>query len=141
MTTPRPTGMHELVLEVQDIEAAAAFYRDVLGLNEVDRWEGDRKAIWFDAGDGVAIALWTVETGGDRAIHHGRGGAHVHFALRIPHNSIDAWQARLEETGLPVTRFHFGDGNRSVYIDDPDGNCVELMDAVIDWSGNSIPSS
>ncbi len=139
MNIPRPTGMHELVLEVQHLETAIRFYRDVLELPVVDRWTGNRNAIWFDAGDSVAIGLWTPETGGDGAIHKGRGGAHVHFALRIPHGSIDAWQSRLEETGEPVTRVDFGDGNRSVYIDDPDGNCVELMDAVKDWSGKPIP--
>jgi catechol 2,3-dioxygenase-like lactoylglutathione lyase family enzyme len=130
--------MHELVLEVADLDAAERFYRDVLGLRVVDRWSGERDAAWLDTGDGVPIGLWTPETGGDRAIHHGRGGAHVHFALRIPHGSIDAWQERLEATGQPVTRFDFDNGNRSVYIDDPDGNCVELMDAVVDWSGKAI---
>lgn len=141
MSIPTPTGMHEFVLEVLDLEATTRFYKDLLGLPIVDRWEGDRNAIWFDAGDSITIGLWTPETGGDKAIHHAHGGAHVHFALRIPHGSIDEWQQRLEATGQPVTRFDFGDGNRSFYIDDPDGNCVELMDAVIDWSGKAIPSS
>ncbi|HEV2127412.1 MAG TPA: VOC family protein [Thermomicrobiales bacterium] len=138
MTVPSPTGMHEIVLKVVDLAAAERFYGGLLGLAEVARWSGDRNAVWFDAGDGVAIGLWTPETGGEKAIHHGRGGAHVHFALRIPHGSIDAWQERLEATGQPVTRVDFDNGNRSVYIDDPADNCVELMDAVRDWSGNPI---
>jgi catechol 2,3-dioxygenase-like lactoylglutathione lyase family enzyme len=140
MTTSPPTGMHEMVLEVADLDAAERFYRDVIGLAVVDRWSGDRDAVWLATGDGFALGLWTRETGGDRAIHHGRGGAHVHFALRIPQGSVDDWQARLEATGEPVTRVDFDDGNRSVYIDDPDGNCVELMDAVVDWSGRPIPT-
>ncbi len=139
MPPPSPTGMHEIVLEVADLAASEHFYRDLLGLSEVSRWSGNRNAVWLDAGDGVAIGLWTPNTGGARAIHHGRGGAHVHFALRIPHGTIEAWQDRLEATGRPVTRFDFDNGNRSVYIDDPDGNCVELMDAVSDWSGNAVP--
>ncbi len=138
MTTSAPTGMHELVLEVADLASAERFYTEVIGLTAIDRWTGEREAVWFDTGDTVALGLWTRETGGDKAIHRGRGGAHVHFALRIPHGSIDAWQARLEATGQPVTRVDFGDGNRSVYIDDPDGNCVEVMDAVVDWSGGPI---
>ncbi len=140
-TPPRPTGMHEIVLEVADLAAAERFYHDLLGLPEIDRWSGERNAVWFDAGDGVALGLWTPETGGENAIHHGRGGAHVHFALRIPNGSIDTWQARLEATGNPVTRVDFDNGNRSVYIDDPDGNCVELMDAVVDWSGRPLTTT
>src|SRR5699024_6819258 len=111
----------------------------VIGLDEITRWTGERNAVWLDTGDGVALGLWPPETGGDNAIHHGRGGVHVHFALRVPQESIDAWQARLDATGKPVTRFDFGNGNRSVYIDDPDGNCVELMDAVVDWTGDMLP--
>lgn len=141
MNNTSPTGMHEMVLEVGDLAVAERFYREVIGLTEVTRWSGEREAVWFDAGDGIALGLWTRETGGEKAIHHGRGGSHVHFALRIPHGSIDDWQARLEATGQPVTRVDFDDGNRSVYIDDPDGNCVELMDAVVDWSGRPIPGS
>jgi catechol 2,3-dioxygenase-like lactoylglutathione lyase family enzyme len=36
--------MHELVLEVADLDAAERFYRDVLGLRVVDRWSGERDA-------------------------------------------------------------------------------------------------
>ena len=87
----------------------------------------------------AALGLWTRETGGAKAIANGRGGAHVHFALRIPHGSIDAMQAHLEANGVPIVeRVEFGDGNRSLYVDDPDGNCLELMDAVVDWANQPL---
>jgi catechol 2,3-dioxygenase-like lactoylglutathione lyase family enzyme len=137
----RPIGLHEMVLEVADLNASTRFYRDVIGLTIVQRWEGEREAVWFDMGDTTALGLWTRETGGARAIANGRGGAHVHFALRIPHGSVDAMQAHLESVGVPIIeRVDFGDGNRSLYVDDPDGNCLELMDAVVDWSNRPIPS-
>lgn len=135
---PRPTGMHEMVLEVADLEASVAFYAKVIGLTEITRWADERKAVWFDAGDTVAIGLWPRETGGAVAIHHGRGGAHVHFALRIPKGSIDEVEARLKRLGYETTHADFDYGNTSVYVDDPDGNCVELMDAKVDWSDRPI---
>jgi catechol 2,3-dioxygenase-like lactoylglutathione lyase family enzyme len=134
----RPVGIHELVLEVGDLDAATRFYRDVIGLNVITRWEGERKAIWFDMGDTTALGLWLPETGGSAAIADGRGGAHVHFALRIPQGSIDAVQARLHDAGHLRERVDFDDGNRSLYVNDPDGNLVELMDAVVDWSGDQV---
>ena len=134
----RPTGLHELVLEVADLDASTRFYQDVIGLEVVQRWEGDRPAVWLDMGDSAALGLWPVETGGDKAIANGRGGVHVHFALRIPHGSIDRIQLELEEQGYEIERVEFDDGNRSLYINDPDGNLVELMDAVVDWAGNAI---
>lgn len=143
MTTPtpaiRPIGMHEFVLEVADLDATAAFYRDVIGLREVARWTGDRKAVWFDTGDKVALGLWPRETGGEHAIHNGRGGTHVHFALRIPIEALNTVESRLKSLGFETTHADFDDGNASVYVDDPDGNCVELMAAIVDWEDNPLP--
>ncbi len=135
----RPLGLHEMVLEVADLEASTRFYEEVIGLGIVQRWGENRPAVWFDLGDTAALGLWTARAA-IGALANGRGGAHVHFALRIPEGSIDAVRQRLETFGHVVFRFDFDDGNRSVYIDDPDGNCLELMEAVVDWSGNPIPA-
>jgi catechol 2,3-dioxygenase-like lactoylglutathione lyase family enzyme len=94
------TGVSELVLEVVDLEAAERFYADVLGLPVVDRWP-DREAIWVMAGDRTRIGLWRPQVG----LAGGRGGLHVHFAMKIA--------------------FSNGYG-RAAYVDDPDGNVVEL---------------
>lgn len=133
----RPTGLHELVIEVADLDASTQFYEEIIGLRIVQRWGKDRPAVWFDLGDTVALGLWTAKAAVG-ALANGRGGTHVHFALRIPQGSIDAVQARLEGFGYAVLRIEFDDGNRSVYVDDPDGHCLELMDAVVDWSNRPI---
>lgn len=134
----RPIGLHEMVLQVRDLDASVQFYEDIIGLKIIARWEDDRKAVWLDMGDTAALGLWPPETGGSKAIANARGGSHVHFALRIPHGSIDVVRARLDGLGYPTERVKFEDGNRSLYVDDPDGNCVELMDAVVDWSGDPV---
>jgi catechol 2,3-dioxygenase-like lactoylglutathione lyase family enzyme len=139
-TRLRPTGIHEMVLEVADLEASTRFYEEVIGLQIVQRWGDDRPAVWFDMGDTAALGLWTPKAA-IGAIANGRGGAHVHFALRIGHGTIDETQQRLESLGYEVLRIQFDDGNRSLYVDDPDGHCVELMDAVVDWSNRPIKTS
>jgi catechol 2,3-dioxygenase-like lactoylglutathione lyase family enzyme len=126
-----------MVLEVANLEAATRFYEDVIGLRLVRRWGEDRPAVWLDMGDSAALGLWTAKAA-QGAIANGRGGAHVHFALRIPHGTIDDVQARLESLGYAVLRIEFDDGNKSLYLDDPDGNCVELMDAMVDWALHPI---
>lgn len=133
----RPTGLHEMVLEVADLDASTRFYEEVVGLRIVQRWGQDRPAVWFDMGDTAALGLWTPQAA-TGAIANGRGGAHVHFALRLPQGTIDTVQERLEGLGYTALRIEFDDGNRSVYVDDPDGNCLELMDAVVDWSNRPI---
>ncbi len=135
----RPAGMHEMVLEVADLDESVRFYQDVIGLEVVQRWGEDRPAVWLDMGDSAALGLWTAKAA-IGAIANGRGGVHVHFALRIPHGSIDEVQDRLAKLGYETLRIEFDDGNRSLYLDDPDGNCVELMDAVVDWANRPIGS-
>lgn len=120
MTIP-VTGVSELVLEVEDLAAAERFYNGVLGLPVVERW-AEREAIWVMAGDRTRIGLWRPQVG----VAGGRGGEHVHFALQVADDAFDAAVARLREAGLnPHVQDRRRD-SRSVYVDDPDGNCVEL---------------
>ncbi|MGC4189837.1 MAG: VOC family protein [Thermomicrobiales bacterium] len=144
VSTPRirPTGLHEVVLEVADLAASARFYEDAIGLVKVASWRDDRLAEWFDLGDSAALGLWPVETGGAKAIAGGRGGVHVHVALRIPHGTFATVKASIEAQGVAILDdVTFDDGNRSLYVSDPDGNCVELMDAVVAWNGQRIPEA
>jgi catechol 2,3-dioxygenase-like lactoylglutathione lyase family enzyme len=104
------TGVSELVLEVVDLEASERFYAGVLGLPVVERWP-DREAIWVMAGDRTRI-----------------GGIHVHFAMHLPAGRYDGAVAHLRDRGQDVVEHAFPGygGSRAVYVDDPDGNCVEL---------------
>jgi catechol-2,3-dioxygenase len=135
-TKPAAIGLFEMVLEVADLAASERFYHEVIGLPIVDRWTDDRRAVWLGLGREGFLGLWPPETGGAAAIHGGRGGRHVHFALRVPMGTLDAIRARLESLGYPVESWDFGSGNRAVYLDDPDGNVVELTERATLWDGS-----
>jgi catechol 2,3-dioxygenase-like lactoylglutathione lyase family enzyme len=111
----------ELVLEVVDLEASERFYADVLGLPVVDRWP-DREALWVMAGERTRIGLWRPQVG----LAGGRGGLHVHFALHIADEDYEGAVARLRERGQEIQEIAFEGAGRAVYVDDPDGNVVEL---------------
>ena len=129
-------GLFELVLEVADLATAERFYREVIGLTVVDRWGDDRPATWLALGRESFLGLWPRESGGAKAIHQGRGGAHVHFAIRVPRGTLDATQARIEALGIPVEGgWEFRPGDRAIYLDDPDGNVVELTERDTLWDG------
>jgi catechol 2,3-dioxygenase-like lactoylglutathione lyase family enzyme len=115
------TGVSELVLEVVDLEASERFYSEVLGLPVVDRWPG-RDAIWVMAGDRTRIGLWKPQVG----LMGGRGGLHVHFAMHIAESDYERAVERLRGLGQRVEEIDFGDEGRAAYVDDPDGNVVEL---------------
>ena len=115
------TGVSELVLEVVDLEASERFYAGVLGLPVVERWH-EREAIWVMAGDRTRIGLWRPQVG----LHGGRGGIHVHFAMHIPADRYDAAVEHLRGQGQRVVEQAFNNRGRAAYVDDPDGNVVEL---------------
>ncbi len=115
------TGVSELVLEVEDLEASERFYSGVLGLPVVDRWP-DREAVWVLAGERTRIGLWKPQVG----LFGSRGGAHVHFAMHIAEADYDAAVERLSSLGLEVEETAFEGAGRAAYVNDPDGNLVEL---------------
>ncbi len=115
-------GICELTLESNDPSALERFYRDVLACEVLVR-EDDR--IWLSCGERTRLGLWTrgAKEFGDR------GGRHVHFAFSVPPRGLDRLRARLEEHAAdyrgPVE--HDG-GDRSVYLEDPEGNVLEIWD-------------
>ena len=116
------SGVNELVLEVVDLEAAENFYARILGLPVVERWS-DREAVWVMAGTNTRIGLWKPQVG----LAGGRGGIHVHFAMRIDDSDYDAAVHHLRSRGLHVHEERFDEtDSRACYVTDPDGNVVEL---------------
>jgi catechol 2,3-dioxygenase-like lactoylglutathione lyase family enzyme len=115
------TGVSELVLEVEDLEAAERFYSEVLGLPVVDRWP-NREAVWVMAGERTRIGLWRPQVG----LFGSRGGVHVHFAMHIDERDFDAAVERLRSLGHEVEQTEFDGAGRSAYVRDPDGHLVEL---------------
>ena len=115
------TGVSELVLEVLDLETALAFYRDLLGLPVVGQ-RADRA--WLMAGTRTRIGLWAPQVG----LARGRGGVHVHYALHVAEADFDAAVAQLDAGGHPPEVISFADDGRgrAAYVEDPDGNVVEL---------------
>jgi catechol-2,3-dioxygenase len=122
VTPPIPaTGVSELVLEVLDLEQAVAFYRDVLGFPMVRQSE-DRA--WLMVGERTRIGLWTPQVG----LARGRGGVHVHYALHVDEADFDSCVDHLAARGHQPEVIVFDDGGygRAAYVEDPDGNVVEL---------------
>jgi catechol 2,3-dioxygenase-like lactoylglutathione lyase family enzyme len=138
---PIPTsGVTELVIECRDLAASERFYTEALGLPVVQRWEGPdwegREAVWVQAGDQTRIGLWRPQIG----IADARPGVHVHFALTVAEKDYDAIVAQIREHGETVHEWAFGDdpkalGQRSAYVEDPDGHVVEL------WTRNIATQS
>lgn len=114
-------GIKQVDLRVRDIDAALAFYRDVVGLHVVDQ---DATTARLAAADGPVILSLT--SAGVTAPVDPRATGLFHTAFRFPaRRSLGDALARLVHARLPVGA---GDHlvSEALYIDDPDGNGVEL---------------
>jgi catechol-2,3-dioxygenase len=119
---PSISGISELVLEVSDLDAARAFYRDLLGLEETLYGEGRDGRYWYLIGESARLGLWTPQTG----LAGGRGGAHVHFAFNLGEEALEGMIGRLREREAEFEGpIQLGPG-RAIYLTDPDGNVVEF---------------
>jgi catechol-2,3-dioxygenase len=116
------TGFAELTLEARDVECLERFYTEAFGLEVLSR-EGDR--IWLAAGREARLGLWTP---GEKEFGD-EGGRHVHFAFAAHPGTLDAMVERLRGHGTSVRgpEEHPG-GDRSIYVEDPEGNVVEVWD-------------
>ena len=124
-------GIDHVVLRVADVERATRFYCDVLGCRE-ERRVADIGLIQLRAGtaliDLVGVDSELGRAGGAAPGAEGRNVDHV--ALRIEVFDEAALRTHLEAHGVAageVKRRYGAEGDGpSLYIEDPDGNTVEL---------------
>jgi catechol 2,3-dioxygenase len=123
----RVSGVGHVVLKVRDLERAARFYRDVLGLKEVARANFGRPMAFFSAGDNHHD-LAVLEIGAEASVPGPRTVGLYHVALRIGTtlDELRAAKAHLETHGIADLRLSDHRVSQSIYLNDPDGNGIEL---------------
>jgi len=111
----KPLGVHHVSIMTPDVDAALAFYTEVLGLTvRSDRPDFGIGGAWLDAGD--------------QQVHLVEGAtpteAGQHFALRV--GDIISVVAELREKGLEVADPFVTGVGRQTTVRDPAGDVVEL---------------
>ena len=126
-------GLVEIVFMVDDIERSVGFYRDTLGLEVFSPPELPAKFLRVgEAGNGVPqqIVLSPRPPGRSRAATR-KSEADVHnIGLEVAPEDFDALLSRLKAEGLETRKGeHPFMQVEAFYIDDPDGNEVEIVTA------------
>jgi catechol 2,3-dioxygenase len=112
-------------LKVSDLDRAVGFYRDVLGFEETTRM-GDQAAFLSAGGYHHHIGLNTWESKGGSPPPPGSTGL-FHTAIRYPDRAALAKALRrVVEAGVPLTGASDHGVSEAIYLNDPDGNGVEL---------------
>ena len=118
-------GVGHVVLKVRDLDRSARFYTGVLGLREVARFPG--RMVFFSAGTNHHdLAVMAVGADAPNPPDSAVGLAHV--ALKIG-NSLDALReakAILEAESVLIRGVRDHRVSQSIYLEDPDGNTLEL---------------
>jgi PhnB protein len=109
------------VLDVRDVDASIAYYRDVLGFSEADALRApDGKPVHGMARQGPVMFQFTPANGSHTS---SKPGAGVTFYVQVGGSDIDAYYARVKASGAQVvdeiqTQFW---GDRTFTVADPDG--------------------
>lgn len=116
--------VHHVAINVTDLARAERFYRDVLGLEPVERPQFAVAGTWYQLGDTQLHLVVYPPT------HTLRGTTHVdiaegHFALRV--ESYADTVAHLKAHGITMIDLPKNTTPwTQVYISDPDGNIIEF---------------
>jgi catechol 2,3-dioxygenase len=115
-----------IVLYVRDVERSRRFYGEVLGWREVARM-GSQGAVFSSGRTHHELLLLKVGTGATPIPSGPRVGMY-HFGLKVG-ESDDELRAALEDltkAGVKVSGAADHNVTHSLYIEDPDGNEIEL---------------
>lgn len=133
---PRLNGPLETALYADDLDRAARFWSEVIGLTEIARQPG--RHAFFHCGDQVLLVFCAAATRipprPDARLPvppHGADGP-GHFCLSASAEQIPLWRDHLESKGIRIEAdFTWPQGGRSIYFRDPAGNSIEIADPVI----------
>lgn len=124
-TVPPETRIGHVHLKVADIERSLNFYRDLLGFEVTERI--GNSAVFLSAGGyhhHIGLNTWHSE-GASKTSREGVGLYHT--AIVYPtRKDLAQVVRRLAENKYPLTGAADHGVSEAIYLDDPDGNGVEL---------------
>jgi catechol 2,3-dioxygenase-like lactoylglutathione lyase family enzyme len=136
------TTMHHTGLTVSDLDRSVEFYTDVIGGTVESRFSVSGEAfetvvgsegvsgqfVHIDVGDGRLELVEYEPTDASRepATLPQPGGTHLAFSLGNVDGLVDALPDGIDPLSEPRTT---ASGTRLVFVRDPDGNLVELLEA------------
>ena len=119
---PELLGIRHLALFARAFDEMRRFYVERLGF--AVEWEPDGDNVYLTSG-GDNLALHRADPGDATS-----PGRLDHLGLLVRRaDDVDRWAAYLDEHGVPLKarpRTH-RDGARSLYLEDPDGNTIQII--------------
>jgi glyoxylase I family protein len=121
-------GLHHVALTVSDLDASTTWYRDVLGLPEQTRLEGENRRWAVLEVPGSAQQLGLVEHTGVSGpfAPQNLGLDHVAFSVRTA-DDLASWASRLEQRSIASSGVIDTPFGGMLHFHDPDGIALSLF--------------
>lgn len=121
--------LDHVAIRVKDLEASAAWYEKVFGFSRNQFEEWGPYPIFMLAGK-AGVALFPAD---EESLVISSNSNHVkidHFAFNVTKENFELAKKKFEGLGIKLVQknHHFFE---SIYIDDPDGHCVELTTIIV----------
>jgi len=110
-------------LLVQDLNRAAQFYEQILGLARIERPNLAFDGIWYGLDDAQQIHLMLLNNPYQGCVKPEHGGRDHHIAMRV--DDLDVIVARLDASAIPYSMSK--SGRAALFCRDADGNTIELI--------------
>lgn len=124
-TIPAATQIGHVHLKVADIERALGFYRDLLGFELTQRY--GESAVFLSAGGyhhHIGLNTWQSRNAAPAPV---RSAGLYHLAILYPaRRDLAIILQRLVDNNYPLTGASDHGVSEALYMNDPDGNGVEL---------------
>jgi lactoylglutathione lyase len=125
-------GIGHIALKVRDLNASIAFY-NAIGFPEMLRLLDEKGASWIvyhRINDNLYLELFPG--GKDQTVPAENSNATGFFHLCLTVSDTETAEAKLNKAGIKLSRPRNpkpgSDGNRGMWIADPDGNRIEIME-------------
>ncbi len=123
------TGIGHLAIRARNLDTLLTFYTDTLGFPELFRLtadDGSIRLVYVRVIDAQFLEFFPNGEGDGPAPREAVGLNHLCLTV----SDLDSVVEALTTRGVALTRplITGGDGNRQAWIDDPEGNRIELME-------------
>ena len=110
-------AVNHVTYNVTDLQRGLRFWEDVLGVKEIPKQVNSDTLVWLQLPSGTMVHIIQNDDAPSYPSHHG--------AFEV--DDIEATRRALQAKGLEATPISTqNDGQRAFYINDPDGNRIEI---------------
>ncbi len=116
-TNIRLKNINHITYNVKDKDAALKWYEEILGLKQIPKMVNSDHLYWLQLPSGAMVHIIENPDAPSAPSHH--------TAFEV--DDIEASRADLIEKGIETTDIQTrNDGQRAFYLNDPDGNRIEI---------------